>query len=110
MRILSIIKIFPMPGKRKELLDILHSVKGPTQAINGCLDCHICEENGDERTIVYFEHWQSWEVFIRHIRSALYDRVLGAMELSQKEPEVCFYEVATMKGIELIDAIRNPSQ
>jgi quinol monooxygenase YgiN len=106
MEILSIVKITPIPGKRKEILDILHSVKGPTQAIHGCLACSICEEDGDDRIIFYMEHWRSREEFIRHIRSSLYTRMLEAMELSRKKPEVCFFEVSAMKGMELIEGIR----
>jgi quinol monooxygenase YgiN len=108
MRILSIVKILPIPGKRKEILDILHSVKGPTQVIHGCLACCIGEEEGDERMIFYFEHWRSREEFTRHIRSNLYTRMLEAMELSEKKPEVCFFEVSAINGMELIEALRNP--
>jgi quinol monooxygenase YgiN len=105
---LSIIKILPIPERRKEVLDILISNKGPTQAIHSCLSCNICEEEGDEGTIFYIEQWRTWEDFIRHLRSDLYTRILGAMELSRKEPEVSFFEVTAMKGLELIAVVRNP--
>ena len=105
---LSIIKILPIPEKRKEVFDILISNKGPTQAIHSCLAFSICEEEGDEGTIVYIEQWRTWEDFIRHIRSDLYTRILEAMELSRNKPEVSFFEVSSMKGMELIEAVRNP--
>ncbi len=108
MRILALVKIMPTPENRKEVLDILISIKGPTQAIQGCLDCDICEEEGDNGRIVFFEHWLTWEDFIRHIRSDLYGRMLEAMELSSREPEVSFFEVSAMKGMELIEAVRSP--
>ena len=107
MRIHSIVKIKPTPGKRKEILDILLSVKGPTQAINGCLECCICEEEGDERIIFYMEQWATWEDFIRHIRSDRYTRILEAMELSMEKPDFSFFEVSAMKGLELIESVRN---
>ena len=102
---LSLIKILPAPEKRKEVLDILISNKGPIQAIHSCLACSICEEEGD---IVYIELWRTTEDFIRHIRSDLYTRILGAMELSRKKPEVNFFEISSVKGMELIEAVRNP--
>ncbi len=107
MKILSFVKITPASDNRKKILDILHSIKGPANAIHGSLSCCIYEEEGDEAGIVFLEQWRTWEDFIRHIRSDLYGRVLEAMELSMSEPEVCFFEVTAMKGMELIEAIRN---
>ena len=108
MRVQSIIKIAPAPEKRKEILDILQSVKGPTQAINGCLSCNICEEEGNGRIIFYMEQWRTWEDFISHILSDHYDRILKAMELSLEKPEVSFLKVSAEKGMELIEAVRTP--
>jgi quinol monooxygenase YgiN len=106
MSILSIVKIAPLPEKRKEILSILRTIRGPTQALSTCLACHICEEEGDEGSIIYLEHWQSWEDVMRHIRSDLYARMLGAMELSREMPDVVFYEVSAIKGMELLGAVR----
>ena len=108
MRILSIVKIMPPLEKRKEILDIFLSIKGPVQTMHGCLAFTICEEEGEETIVFLIEQWQTWEDFISHIRSDLYARVLAAMELSRKKPEVSFFEVSSMKGMELIEAVRNP--
>ena len=56
---LSIVKICPVPAKAQEVLDILLSVRGPTVAASGCLECSIYEEQDDEHAIVYLEKWQS---------------------------------------------------
>ena len=106
MMILSIVKIAPPPEKRKEVLSILRSIRGPVQAISGCLDCRICEVDGDEYEVLFLEHWQSWESFMRHIRSEIYARLLGAMELSMSEPDVSFFEVTEMRGMEILKAVR----
>ncbi len=103
---LSIIKIVPISEKRKEVLDILVSVKGPTLAESGCLDCCICEDQGEEDTIIFLEQWQSMEELYRHIRSSLYSRVLEAMELSRERPEVYFMKTAEINGMELITELR----
>jgi len=108
MSILSLIKIAPTPENRKEVLGILNSIKGPTQAMHGCLASDISMEDGDDGVIMILEHWRTWEDFTCHIRSDLYSRILEAMELSRKEPEICFFEVTAMKGMELIEAVRNP--
>jgi len=106
MMILSIVKIAPPPEKRKEVLSILRSIRGPVQAISGCLDCRICEVEGEEGEVLFLEHWQSWESFMRHIRSEIYVRLLGAMELSRREPDVSFFEVSELHGMEILKAVR----
>lgn len=100
--ILSLIKIFPANAKEQEILDILLSVRGPTLATSGCLECSIYEEHDDERAILYLEKWQSRKVMVSHLRSPLYPRVLKALELSARHPEIFFYELAGAEGIELI--------
>lgn len=105
--ILSIVKIVPLAGKRDELLSVLGSIRGPVQAMSDCLDCRICLEEGEDGEILFLEHWQSWEAFIRHIRGEIYGRMLEAMELSSHEPEVSFFEVSSMRGMDLLNAVRS---
>lgn len=105
--ILSMLKIFPVPSKEQEILDILLSVRGPTLAACGCLECCIYQEHDEERAIVFLERWQSRKVMITHLRSPLYPRVLKALELSDRQPEICFFEIAAEHGIELIEKERS---
>jgi quinol monooxygenase YgiN len=107
MKIFSVIRIKPIPEKRKEILCIFRSVKGPILAKSGCLDCIISEEDGEEGAILFMEQWQSWEDFTRHIRSEIYSKILEAMELSRQMPNVSFFEVSAIKGMELLSAVRN---
>lgn len=106
--LLTMVKISPSPGKQQEILDILMSVRGPTLAASGCLECGIYEEHDEEHIILYLERWQVMTEMIDHIRSALYTRVLKAMELSVRQPEISFYEVSGRQGIELIEGVRSP--
>ncbi|MRR08162.1 MAG: antibiotic biosynthesis monooxygenase [Deltaproteobacteria bacterium] len=105
---LSLVKISPVQEKRQEVLDILISMKGPTQAESGCLSCWILEEYGDDQSIVYVELWRTLGEMHRHMRSNLYARILEAMELSDKEPEVRFYEIVSVCGLDLIEQVRMP--
>ena len=104
---LSIVKIFPVSAKGQEILDILLSVRGPTLAASGCLECSIYTEHGEEHAIVYLEKWQSKGEMITHIRSTLYPRVLKALELSDGQPEIIFYEIAATHGIDFIERARS---
>ncbi len=105
--LLSVVKISPAPGKQQEILDILLSVRGPTLAVAGCLECNIYEEHDDEHAILYLEKWQLRTEMVDHIRSTLYTRVLKALELSDRQPEICFYDIAGSQGMELIEGARS---
>jgi quinol monooxygenase YgiN len=104
---LSMVKISPVPGREQEVLDILLSVQGPTLADAGCLECCILEEHDDEEAIVYLEKWQSDEQLCNHIRSSIYSRVLKALELSDREPEIWFHEITATQGMEVIERLRS---
>jgi len=106
--ILSVVKIAPCPDKWKEVIDILLSMKGPTQVSAGCLECTITREYDDSRRILYIEQWNSWEDLRCHIRSRIYLRLLEALELSLDAPEVGFFEISTVGGMEVIEAERDP--
>lgn len=107
MKVLSIIKIYPIQEKRVEILRILASVKGPVIAQGACLDCHVCEEESGEGIILYLEQWNSWGAFMRHLRSDHFGRILEAMELSREMPDIVFYDVSAVKGMDFLNAVRN---
>lgn len=103
---LSLMKIVPEPGKQQEVVNILLSIKGPTIAAVGCLDCSICTEHDDEHAVVYLERWRTREEMLVHIRSSLYPRILKALELSERQPEIYFYDIAGCAGFDLIEQER----
>jgi quinol monooxygenase YgiN len=104
--IIASIRIDPMPGKRLAVLEILMSVQTMARLKRGCMYCDIYEEHDYGEKILYIEKWQTQKDMYQHIRSNLYLRVLNAMELASKAPEVCFHEDRETTGIELIEAIR----
>ncbi len=105
--LLTMLKISPVRGKEQELIDILHSVRGPTLAVSGCVECSIFEENDEEHAIVFLEKWRTKEEMITHIRSPLYTRVLEALDLADRQPGIWFYEIACIQGMELIESARS---
>ena len=54
----------------------------------------------------YAEQWESEEALREHIRSDLYLRLLSAIELSQRPPEVSFYYATETRGFDLVETIR----
>lgn len=104
--LIVLLKIIPRPGKRKEALEILRSLRGRLEARQDCLACEVYEAYDSEGEILYLEEWRSAEALNRHIQSPLYMRIFTAMELAAKTPEICFHEVAGSKEMELIEALR----
>ena len=92
------LRILPLPNRRGEVLEALRSIQEPALAQPGCAACHVYEEEGPERAIVLVQRWDSEAAIGTHIRSDLYDRVLGALELSSRPPEICFDHVVVERG------------
>jgi len=104
--LIVLLKIKPRAGKRKETLEILCSLRERLEGRQDCLACEVYEAYQGEGKILYLEQWRSAEALNSHIQSPLYLRILTAMELAAKEPEICFHEVAGSRGMDLIEALR----
>lgn len=105
--LLSIIKIFPSPGREHNVIEVLDSMKGPMAALADCLGCSVSVELGEASTICYMEWWRTREGFDKHLCSTLFCRVLEAMELSRKSPEIDFYEVYGIGGLSVMEKLRD---
>lgn len=103
---ISVVKIFPPPGRAQAVIEILETLKGPIAAEASCLGCSITVEAGEGGAICYTEQWRTREALDRHLRSPLYSRVLEAMECSYQPPEVDFYEATDVGGLELVEKAR----
>lgn len=102
------IKIYSSAGHEHNIIEVLHSMKGPMANLVDCLDCFIAVEWGEGSAICYMEKWRSREALDRHLRSPLFCRVLEAMELSRKPPRIDFYEISGIGGMELVENLRSP--
>ena len=74
----------------------------------GCIACDIYEEQGPEPALVLVERWESQAALEVHLRSEIYRRILGAIELSGGPPEVRFDYVSATEGLELVERSRRP--
>ena len=106
--IIGTIRILPVQRRRADVLEVLRSVQGPVRAQPGCTACQILEEQDPEPAIVFVERWDSQAALEAHLRSEMYRRILGAIELSGGRPDVRFEHVSASEGLELIERLRNP--
>jgi quinol monooxygenase YgiN len=102
--IISTITIKASRAGKDEILDILLSVKEPTEAKPGCVSCHIYQSAADGSQITYREEWIDKKNLFHHIRSPLYRSVLAAMDMSLKQPSIHFYTVSKVEEMELIQS------
>lgn len=104
--VFATITIVPSPKHRAQVLEILRSVQDLTRPTAGCRGCYLSEEDALHQPIHYLEQWDSEQALHAHLSSELYRRVLEALELSKRAPEVRFFYTAKEQGLELIEAVR----
>ncbi len=104
--IICTVRILPPPARRADVLEVLRSVQGPVRAQPGCVACDIYEEQGPEPAVVFVERWKTDAALEAHLRSDMYRRILGAIELSSGKPEIRFEHVSASEGMELIERLR----
>jgi quinol monooxygenase YgiN len=105
--IVATVRILPA-NRRADVLEVFQAIQGPVLAQPGCIGCHIYEEQGPEPTVVLVEKWESEAALQAHLRSEIYRRILGAIELSGSAPEISFDYVSATEGMDLIERARKP--
>jgi quinol monooxygenase YgiN len=107
--IVGTLRVLPPPERMAQVLEVFRAVQEPVLTQPGCLACHVYEEQGSEPAVVLVERWESEAALQAHIRTESYRRILGAIELSGAPPEICFDEVSSTAGMDLIERARNPA-
>ena len=107
--VIFILKVTPSSCQREEILQVLRCVEGPISIKAGCLFSEIYEKVSDEPAILYMEFWNSFDMICHHIRSELFTKILIAMEMSSKQPEIHFYDLSKEWGLDLVEELRSES-
>jgi quinol monooxygenase YgiN len=107
--IIGTLRILPPPARYADVLEVLRSVQGPVRAQPGCAACDIYDEQGPQPALVFIERWETSEALEAHLRSAMYRRILGAIELSGSPPDIRFEHVSASEGFELVERSRSGS-
>jgi quinol monooxygenase YgiN len=105
--IFAIMKVFPSARQQPQVVEILRMVQDLTRPSSGCAGCWVSEESFPQPHIRYAEQWESEESLHEHLRGQLYRRLLAAMELSTKQPEVAYYYTKQERGFDLVEEIRS---
>ena len=96
------------PGnRRKDLLDSVRSMLGPTKVQPGCISCDFYQDLNDPDALLYVEEWQSRENLEHHVKSDLYRIILSLMDLSEGPPEFKLSTISKIEGLEAIEVVRS---
>ena len=101
--IISSINILCEKDKKNDILEILSSVKGPTEGRAGCISCCIYEDIKDSNNVYYVEVWKNEEALRRHIHSKNYRNILAVIDMSCKRPDIKFSQIFAEDGISFIE-------
>jgi len=104
--ILSLIELIPIPGKRDEILQLLHFSADRLGGKPGCLSSGVYEKDDEKETVLYLERWASKEELHRHIQSNLYLGILNATDLAVEPRGITFLEVSDVQSMNLIVSLR----
>jgi quinol monooxygenase YgiN len=96
-----------LPEKRNAAIDILRSVQLALGIRQEVLLCKVYE-NSEDGEILFIEQWRTKEALYRHIQSDLYRRILEVMELAKLPPDLCFFDVSEIEGLDLVITLRQP--
>lgn len=97
------------PETLSRALHLLRSAAGPTQVKRGCRCCRVEQDVTDPGLVHYREEWESEEAFERHVRSDEFWPILVAVDLSSEEPHVAIGDVSARHGLDVLLALRRPS-
>lgn len=104
---LSVIKIYPPPSRKNAVIDVLVRMKYPNENDINCLGSSVSVESGKGGAVCYMERWRTRDALDRHLRSSWYCRVLETMECSRQSPEIEFFEVTNIGGLDVVELARS---
>jgi quinol monooxygenase YgiN len=94
-----------MPGKRWDMLKTMHGLIGPTSVQPGCLHCSFYSDTRNDDELILLEKWDTFTNLEKHIRSDEFRKIIRAMESLSEPPEINFYGIASIKGMELVEKL-----
>jgi quinol monooxygenase YgiN len=97
-------------GKKQELGSALASMVGPTEVQPGCLCCRLFRSWPGHDVFRIESHWANKEDLVRYLQSSNYKKLLLLMELSTAPPELEFYTVLEVRGLDLVEAARETQE
>jgi len=104
--IIATLRMAARPEKREEIEQIVRGILESTRVQRGCLSYRFCRDVEDVNEYLIIERWETQTDLEEFIRSESYRKLLAAMELLAKPPEVKINAISYTAGLEAIKAAR----
>lgn len=90
---------------RDEAAAVLRSLVGPVRSEPGCSATRVQRDADDACSMTWVSEWRSFEAFEAHLRSPAFRQILEVIELADRRPTVEIDDVASRRGLDLIQEI-----
>ena len=94
-----VITIFPHKSKRNELLNACRLIARQTLEENGCKDCRITSDSGDDSAVNFEQYWQQSHHLEDYFQSSHFNALMGAMKLLAIDFEVTLNDGSPNEGM-----------
>lgn len=102
-----LLAIYIIKGKGEsvdDITEILNLVTSRTQYKTGCLQSSLWRSD-DRSELMLFETWNSRADLEKHIGSAIYKKLLLALDMASEKPVIRFSDCENIRGMELIEEV-----
>jgi len=103
--VITILHLKAAPEKRLNIIKTIHAMIGPTKAQPGCLHCELFGNTQNDDKLILLEKWESQETLNQHIKSEEFRKVLAAMDTACEPPDLGFYEIDSLAGMDLVENV-----
>ena len=94
------------PGRRRETLEALRTLRFPARLDRGCAAIHLFCELDDPDLLCYVEEWPECEDLIREVQSERFSRLMALMETAAERPVLEFRFVQETRGLDYVEQVR----
>ncbi len=110
---IATVRITMQPEKKTDTVLVLTTLCTQAGVMPGCLFCRFYDQTGlgcKEDELLLIQKWESKEAMEKHILSPAFQHLMEIMDFAETPPEMMFYNVSDISGIEMIeDLFRNQS-
>ncbi len=104
--VIATFKMIVPQEKRQEMLQTVSAFSGMARKERGCRACDVFIDTENADAFLLMEEWDSQEDFDRHVRTASFSVLLGALTLLNERPDVRINAVTERAGMEKIKTVR----
>lgn len=102
----AVMRIMVLPESRADALELINSIIERIRVSPGCISYGVYQDLLGENSLMILEQWQSKAALDRFICSDEYRSILAMIELANQSPEISFYALSKIGGMEIIEKLR----